>query len=83
MIAQVELHEGWKLKTVFRFLRKPISKEKQVTFIKSSNNDIETEKKTIEALLKKVEVALTTVEELTILLEKSKIKFVDIEFPPD
>lgn len=68
MIAQVELHEGWKLKTVFRFLRKPISKEKQVTFIKSSNNDIETEKKTIEALLKKVEVALTTVEELTSLL---------------
>ena len=54
MIAQVDLHEGWKLKTVFRFLRKPISKEKQLNFIKSSNNDIETEKKSIEAMFKKV-----------------------------
>ena len=36
-IAQIELHEGWKLKTKFRFLRRPIPKEKQLIYIKSEN----------------------------------------------
>ena len=53
-IAQVELHEGWKLKTVFRFLRRPISKDKQLMYIKPETDKIESEKKTIMALFKNV-----------------------------
>ena len=34
IIAQVELHEGWKLKTTFKFVRRPISKDKQIMYIK-------------------------------------------------
>ena len=46
-IAQVELHEGWKLKVKFRFLRRPIPKDKQLVYIKPENETIENEKKTV------------------------------------
>ena len=35
LIAQLQLRENWKLKTLFRFLRRPIAKDKQLLYIKN------------------------------------------------
>lgn len=40
LITQVDLQPGWKLKTVFRFTRKPIAKEKQLGYIKTDLDTI-------------------------------------------
>lgn len=37
----------------------------------------------METVLKKIDIPLTPIEEINKILEKSKIKFIDSEFPPD
>ena len=83
LIAQVELHEGWKLKTTFRFLRRAISKDKQMMYIKPEIDIIETERKSMDTILRNVEVNLTPIEDINSLMEQSKMRFVDLDFPPE
>ena len=82
-MAQVDLHEGWKLQTAFRFRRRPIPKEKQLQYINPEISAIQSEKSMVETVLKKIDISLTPIDDINKLLEKSKIKFIDSEFPPD
>jgi prefoldin subunit 5 len=67
-VAQVELHEGWKLQTAFRFRRRPIPKEKQLQYITPEVSAIQSEKTMVETVLRRVDIALTPVEELAKML---------------
>lgn len=44
---------------------------------------IQSEKTLVETVLKKIDITLTPVDEINRILEKSKIKFIDSEFPPE
>jgi calpain-15 len=37
----------------------------------------------VETVLKKIDISLTQIEDINKILEKSKIKFIDSEFPPE
>jgi hypothetical protein len=77
LVAQVELQEGWKLQSTFRFRRRPITKEKQLQYINPEVSAVQSEKTLVDTVLKKHDIALTPIEDINKILEKSKIKFID------
>jgi calpain-15 len=82
-VARVILKNNWKLKSKFKLTMNVPSKDIQNSYVENDEKLLHEEMGKLKKVLKNLPIEIMTKDRIENELEKAKLKFIDLDFPPN